>query len=168
MTFEAVRGGTLMRFTQTGFDSEWARDGHGGGWSESFERLAAYLAERLEPAPARAMVGSREEPTMRVNIYLSFDGRCAEAFDFYADVLGGTVEPKHTWGETPHGGRGAGRAARQDHARGAAGRRPADPRRRRAARMAHASPQGFSVSVGVDDARRGRGASSTRWPRAGR
>ena len=38
---------------------------------------------------------------MEVNIYLSFDGRCAEAFDRYARVLGGTVEAKHTWGETP-------------------------------------------------------------------
>ena len=44
VTFEAVPGGTLMRFTQTGFANEWARDGHGGGWSECFERLAAYLA----------------------------------------------------------------------------------------------------------------------------
>jgi PhnB protein len=41
---------------------------------------------------------------MRVNIYLSFDGRCAEAFDFYARVLGGTVAAKHTWGETPQAG----------------------------------------------------------------
>ena len=33
-----------MRFTQTGFDSRAARDGHGGGWTECFERLDAYLA----------------------------------------------------------------------------------------------------------------------------
>ena len=39
---------------------------------------------------------------MEVNIYLSFDGRCAEAFDRYARVLGGTVEAKHTWGEAPN------------------------------------------------------------------
>ena len=44
VTFDAVEGGTLMRFTQTGFDSRAARDGHGGGWTESFERLDAYLA----------------------------------------------------------------------------------------------------------------------------
>jgi PhnB protein len=41
---------------------------------------------------------------MDVNIYLSFDGRCAEAFDFYARVLGGTIEAKHTWSETPQAG----------------------------------------------------------------
>jgi uncharacterized protein YndB with AHSA1/START domain len=45
VTFEAVDGGTLMRFEQSGFASEWARDGHGGGWSECFERLDAYLGE---------------------------------------------------------------------------------------------------------------------------
>ena len=44
MTFEEVGGGTLMRFTQTGFASRAARDGHGGGWTEAFERLEACLA----------------------------------------------------------------------------------------------------------------------------
>ena len=41
---------------------------------------------------------------MDINIYLSFDGRCAEAFDFYARVLGGTIEAKHAWGESPDAG----------------------------------------------------------------
>jgi uncharacterized protein YndB with AHSA1/START domain len=45
VSFEPVEGGTLMRFEQTGFATEWARDGHGAGWSEAFERLDAYLAE---------------------------------------------------------------------------------------------------------------------------
>jgi uncharacterized protein YndB with AHSA1/START domain len=45
VTFEAVEDGTLMRFVQTGFETTWARDGHGGGWNECFERLDAYLAE---------------------------------------------------------------------------------------------------------------------------
>jgi PhnB protein len=40
---------------------------------------------------------------MNVNIYLSFDGKCAEAFDFYARVLGGSVDFKQTWGESPTG-----------------------------------------------------------------
>ena len=44
VTFEADDGGTLMRFTQTGFTTRADRDGHRGGWSESFERLDAYLA----------------------------------------------------------------------------------------------------------------------------
>ena len=43
VTFEPVDGGTLMYFAQSGFASEWARDGHGGGWSEAFERLEQHL-----------------------------------------------------------------------------------------------------------------------------
>jgi uncharacterized protein YndB with AHSA1/START domain len=42
--FEAVEGGTLMRFSQTGFDTAWSRDGHDGGWNECFERLSLLLA----------------------------------------------------------------------------------------------------------------------------
>jgi uncharacterized protein YndB with AHSA1/START domain len=42
--FEAVEGGTLMRFSQTGFETVWSRDGHGGGWTECFERLDDLLA----------------------------------------------------------------------------------------------------------------------------
>ena len=44
VTFEEDDGGTMMRFTQTGFTTRADRDGHRGGWSESFERLDAYLA----------------------------------------------------------------------------------------------------------------------------
>ena len=39
-----IDGGTHLSFTQTGFVSGASRDGHGGGWDECFERLAAYLA----------------------------------------------------------------------------------------------------------------------------
>ena len=28
---------------------------------------------------------------MKLNTYLTFDGRCKEAFEFYAEVLGGTI-----------------------------------------------------------------------------
>jgi uncharacterized protein YndB with AHSA1/START domain len=45
---EAVDGGTLMHFTQTGFATVWARDGHGGGWGEAFERLEGLLAAERE------------------------------------------------------------------------------------------------------------------------
>lgn len=38
---------------------------------------------------------------MDLNPYLSFNGSCAEAFAFYAGVLGGTVEFAMTWGESP-------------------------------------------------------------------
>ena len=37
---------TIMTFHQTGFASEGSRDGHRGGWSEAFEKLAAYIGGR--------------------------------------------------------------------------------------------------------------------------
>ena len=40
---------------------------------------------------------------MKINPYLNFDGRCGEAFRFYAQVLGGTLEMQ-TFGESPMGG----------------------------------------------------------------
>ena len=38
---------------------------------------------------------------MDVNIYLTFDGRCAEAFAEYARILGGEVAFAQTYGESP-------------------------------------------------------------------
>lgn len=38
---------------------------------------------------------------MDVAPYLSFDGTCAEAFDFYAKTLGGEVDFRMTYGESP-------------------------------------------------------------------
>lgn len=38
---------------------------------------------------------------MKMDPYLSFDGRCAEAFDFYASVLGGELTMRSTWAEAP-------------------------------------------------------------------
>jgi PhnB protein len=38
---------------------------------------------------------------MEINPYLSFPGTCREAFETYAQVLGGTLEALHTHGETP-------------------------------------------------------------------
>jgi PhnB protein len=96
------------------------------------------------------MLPGGEEPTMDVNIYLSFDGRCAEAFDFYARVLGGTVEAKHTWGESPDpGGTPPGYEAKIMHAQLRVGDKvimgaDAPPNWR-------TKPEGFSVSVNVED-----------------
>jgi len=36
-------GQTRMRFRQTGFTSKESREGHRGGWSSSFDKLAAHL-----------------------------------------------------------------------------------------------------------------------------
>lgn len=38
---------------------------------------------------------------MTLNPYLSFDGRCREAFEFYARVLGGRIVFLQTMGESP-------------------------------------------------------------------
>ncbi len=38
---------------------------------------------------------------MRLNPYLAFDGRCREAFEFYAKTLGGKIAFIQTMGETP-------------------------------------------------------------------
>ena len=43
VTFAEHDGQTMMTFHQAEFDSAESRDGHEGGWSSSFERLAAYL-----------------------------------------------------------------------------------------------------------------------------
>jgi uncharacterized protein YndB with AHSA1/START domain len=45
VTFADRAGQTMMTFHQAEFDSVESRDGHRGGWSGSFERLDAYLAE---------------------------------------------------------------------------------------------------------------------------
>ena len=38
---------------------------------------------------------------MQLNPYLSFDGNCREAFQFYEKVLGGKIVAMMTWAETP-------------------------------------------------------------------
>jgi PhnB protein len=38
---------------------------------------------------------------MQIDPYLSFDGRCAEAFRFYEQLLGGTIEGMQTHGDSP-------------------------------------------------------------------
>ena len=40
---------------------------------------------------------------MKLNAHLNFPGNCKEAFDFYADVLGGKIEMAMTWAESPMG-----------------------------------------------------------------
>jgi uncharacterized protein YndB with AHSA1/START domain len=44
VAFEDEEGATRMTFRQSGFDSIADRDGHRGGWNESFERLAEVLS----------------------------------------------------------------------------------------------------------------------------
>lgn len=46
ITFAEEDGKTRVTFRQGEFESQASRDGHHGGWSESFERLTAFLATR--------------------------------------------------------------------------------------------------------------------------
>ena len=38
---------------------------------------------------------------MHLNTHLNFNGQCEEAFEYYAQVLGGEITFKMTWGEMP-------------------------------------------------------------------
>ena len=38
---------------------------------------------------------------MKITPYLSFNGNCAAAFDFYKELLKGEITFKMTWGESP-------------------------------------------------------------------
>jgi PhnB protein len=91
---------------------------------------------------------------MKINAYLSFDGRCKQAFEFYQKVLGGNIAFVMTYGESPM-----------------AAQMPADQHDR----ILHTSlavgdslimgadappqyfsqPQGFSVSISLEDTAEG-------------
>jgi uncharacterized protein YndB with AHSA1/START domain len=43
VTLEDLGGKTKMTFRQTGFETASSRDSHEGGWSETFEKLAALV-----------------------------------------------------------------------------------------------------------------------------
>jgi uncharacterized protein YndB with AHSA1/START domain len=51
LDFEAAGNKTKLTFRQTGFTSEGERDGHYGGWSETFDKLEEYLPTVLKGAP---------------------------------------------------------------------------------------------------------------------
>lgn len=38
---------------------------------------------------------------MQLNPYLSFNGQCKEAFNFYQKCLGGKIQSMMTWGDSP-------------------------------------------------------------------
>jgi PhnB protein len=82
--------------------------------------------------------------------YLNFDGRCADAFDFYASTLGGQVTFKQTFGESPmNGGVSPDWSGKIMHATVAVAGQTimgsdAPPER-------YHPPQGFYVSIHVSD-----------------
>jgi len=60
---DAPRGGTRMKFEQTGFDSAASRDGHADGWGQCFERLEDLLAklQQTKAKPASRSRGARKK-----------------------------------------------------------------------------------------------------------
>jgi PhnB protein len=87
---------------------------------------------------------------MKLNTYLTFDGRCKEAFEFYAEVLGGTIGAMFTHAGTPAEGHvPAEWLPKIMHARLDVGGSllmgsDAPPDRYKA-------PAGFSVNIGIDE-----------------
>lgn len=87
---------------------------------------------------------------MALNPYLHFDGRCEEAFNFYAQLLHGKIEGKFTFADAPpEMGSHADWKDKIMHARMAAGDQillgsDAPPSR-------YSKPQGFSVSYSLKD-----------------
>jgi PhnB protein len=91
---------------------------------------------------------------MQLAPYLSFDGRCEEAFRFYAEALGGTVTFMQTFGDSPMAGETPpGWHAKVMHATLTLGSQtvmgsdaPPDQ---------YQAPQGLYVSIGLTDAAAG-------------
>jgi hypothetical protein len=67
----------------------------------------------------RFLVESTAEIAMQLlNPYIHFNGKCEEAFKFYAKVLGGEIKMMLPYrGSQPSGAANASGNARQDHAR---------------------------------------------------
>jgi PhnB protein len=88
---------------------------------------------------------------MQLNPYLSFDGRCEEAFKFYANLLGGEILAMFPFEGTPAAEHVSPEWQKKImHATldlGGAMLMGAD-----AGAAQYNKPQGFSVSLGVDDA----------------
>ena len=91
---------------------------------------------------------------MELNAYLNFNGNCAEAFKFYEQTLGGTIEFIQTHGESPMKDQFPGEwADKIMHVRMRVGDRiimgsDAPPSH-------FSAPQGFAISIGVPSSRDG-------------
>ena len=87
---------------------------------------------------------------MQVNPYLAFDGTCAQAFRFYEQALGGKIVMMMTVGESPMAAQATPETKNQImHAAlqvGGVTIMGAD-----APSGMFSKPQGFSVSLGIDD-----------------
>ena len=69
--------------------------------SESFAFFHVASSHTLPARRIRLPKSKCRETTMTVSTYLTFDGNCREAFEFYRDVFGGEFEMLSTFGESP-------------------------------------------------------------------
>jgi PhnB protein len=87
---------------------------------------------------------------MKINPYLSFDGNCKEAFEFYQKTLGGKIAFMLTYGETPDAAKMPQMKDKIAHARLITDGNVL------MGSDAHGecagTPQGFSISINVDTA----------------
>jgi PhnB protein len=85
---------------------------------------------------------------MDASAYLNFNGNCEEAFAFYAETFGGTVQTLLRWSDMPDGNIPPEMAKKVMHAHfnvGATSILGSD-----APPAQYAKPQGYSVALGVD------------------
>jgi PhnB protein len=91
---------------------------------------------------------------MDINPYLSFHGKCEEAFNFYAKVLNGKILFKMTYGESPMADQTAPEAKNNImHATLQAG--DAQIMGADAPPQYYSKPAGFTVSIGLNDVAEG-------------
>lgn len=86
---------------------------------------------------------------MHLTPYLSFNGDCLEAFEFYERCLGGKIMYKMTYGEMPgdHGGMPADRIAHISFSVDGQTLNAAD-----STAQQYRKPHGFSIAISVTDA----------------
>ena len=86
---------------------------------------------------------------MQLNPYLNFNGQCKEAFEFYAQCLGGKITRMLTYADTPMKDHvPAGTAVKIVHARLVVGE---EVLMGSDAMEKYETPQGFSVTINVED-----------------
>ncbi len=86
---------------------EWARQWppEDAGGEASLEIRQVFGMEDFEPGDGLAvheqLQARMNRQPERMNYYLNFNGDCAKAMHFYADVLGGEISMMRTWGDMP-------------------------------------------------------------------
>ncbi len=106
-TKELLAGFTMIEVDSKEEALNWVKqwppqDGEG---EVILELRPVFGLEDFQPGPAiDKMKGHAERLSKQPDgmaVHLSFNGNCREAFDFYADCLGGVVETRFTHGEAP-------------------------------------------------------------------